>query len=63
MQKNYVIAQESSRYSVRKQDLFLFLFVYIKTFCKKVGHFNMNKNYHAIIERQRAHLYTQKAKK
>ena len=36
MQKNYFISQESSRYSVRKQDWFFLLFVYIKCFRKKI---------------------------
>ena len=35
--KNYFIAQESSRYSVRKQDWFFLIFVYIKAFRKKKG--------------------------
>ena len=37
MQKNYFIAQESFRYSVRKRDWFFLLHVYIKTFRKKIG--------------------------
>ena len=64
MQKNYFIAQESSRYSVRKQDWFFWLFVNIKTFRKKIGFCIIMKiTMTAIIERQRARLYTQKAKK
>ena len=63
MQKNYFIAQESSRYSARKQDWFFLLFVYIKTFRKKIGFCIWLKiTMTAIIERQRACLYTQKAK-
>ena len=64
MQKNYFIAQESSWYSVRKQDWTFLLFVYIKTFRKIIGFcIWMKITMTAIIERQRARLYTQKAKK
>ena len=64
MQKNYFIARESSWYSVRKQDWFFLLFVYINTFRKKIGFcIRMKIMMTSIIERQRACLYTQKAKK
>ena len=42
MQKNYFIAQESSRYSVRKQDLF-FAFCVYKSVSQKIG-FCMDEN-------------------
>ena len=64
MQKNYFIAQESSWYSVRKQDSFFFLSLYIKTARKKNGFcIWMKTTMTAIIERLRARLYTQKEKK
>ena len=64
MQKNYFIARESSRYSVRKQDWFFLLLVYIKTFRKQIGFcIRMKIMMTAIIERQRERLYRQKAKK
>ena len=37
--KNYFIAQESSWYSVRKQDWIFLLFVYFKNVPKKIGFF------------------------
>ena len=43
MQKNYFIAQESSRYSVRKQDFFFLLFVY-KNVLQKDWFLYMNEN-------------------
>ena len=58
------IAQENSRYSIRKQDSFLFLFVYIKMFPKKKGFcIWMKIKMTAIIERQRACFYIQKNQK
>ena len=60
--KKMLIAQESSRYSEHKQDFFCFLC--IKMFRKKIGCCKRMKiTMTAIIERQRARLYTQKAKK
>ena len=63
MQKNYFIAQESSRYSVRKQDWFFWLFVNIKTFRKKIGLY-MNDNYHDCHHRKtrRMFIYTKSKK-
>ena len=60
MQKKYFIAQESSRYSVRKQDCFFFLFVYIKTFRKKHGFVYMIENYDDCHHRKitRTLIYT-----
>ena len=63
MQKNYFIAQESSRYSVYKQDWF-FCYLYIKMFRKKVGFcIWMKITMTAIIERERTRLYTKNQKK
>ena len=61
MQKNYFIAQESSRYSVRKQDWFFFAFW---RFAKKKGFcIWMKMTMTAIVERQRARFYIQKKQK
>ena len=61
--KNHSIAQESSRYSVRNQDKLFLLFVYIKILWQKKWFcIWMKIRMTAIIERQRARLYTQKAK-
>ena len=59
MQKNYFISQESSRYSVRKQDLVFLLFVYIQTFQKKLV-FYMNENYDDChhLKTTRTFIYT-----
>ena len=63
MQKNYFIAQESSRYSVRKQDWFFLLFVYIKV-SQKNWFLYMNENYNDChqLKTTRTFLYTQKSK-
>ena len=64
MQKNYFIAQESSRYSARKQDGFFLLFVYIKPFRKKIGFcICMEIIMTSIIERQRVRFYIHKKQK
>ena len=56
--KNYFIAQESSRYSVRKQDWFFLLFVHIKTFRKKIGFcIWMKITMTDIIKRERTLFY------
>ena len=62
MQKNYFIAQESSRYSVRKQDWFFLLFAY-KNVSQKIGFcIWMKITMTAIIGRKRARLYTKSKK-
>ena len=61
MQKNYFIAQESSWYSVRKQDWFFLLF----DVSQKNWFLYMNENYNDCHRRKptRTFLYTKKAKK
>ena len=61
--KKYFIAQSSSRYSVRKQDWF-FAFCRYKNVSQKYWFLILMRiTMTAIIERQRARLYTQKAEK
>ena len=64
MQDHYFIAQESSRYSVRKQDWF-FCFLCIKKMFRKKNGFCvcMKITITAIIKRQRARFYPQKKRK
>ena len=61
MQKNYFIARESSRYSVRKQDWFFLLF----DVSQKIWFLYMNENYNECHRRKttRTFLWTKKAKK
>ena len=64
MQKNYFIAQESSRYSGRKQDRFFDAFGVFKNVSQKIGFLIWMKiTITAIIERQRARFYIHKKQK
>ena len=62
MQKNYFIAQESSRYSVRKQDWFFLLFLYINV-PQKIGFLYGWKLRWLPSSKDTAHVYIHKKQK
>ena len=64
-EKFYFFAQESSRYSVRKQDWFFFAFCVYKNVSQKNWFLYMNDNYNDCHHRKtkRMFLYTQNRKK
>ena len=60
--KNYFIAQESSRYSVRKQDWFFLLFKY-KIVSQKNGFLYMNEKYNDCHHRKTTRTFIYKKPK